>query len=294
MKQQSLLLIVFTPSYNRAHTLPNLYESLKRQTSKDFEWLIVDDGSVDNTRQLVETWITENIIPIRYEYQQNAGKMAAHNRGVELAETELFVCIDSDDFMSDDAVESIVNKWKSVRNNETLAGIIAYRSIMQPDGEYRVVCKFPHQGYDKLYMLYRKGFRGDTTLVFRTEAIRPIPFPIFEGEKFIPETIMYDQLDLKYDWALLDKALTLCEYMPDGYTQNSKDLYNRNPKGLAFQCNEHTKMPGLSTKEKIQLVAKYIIYSKRAGQIHPYANSNVKGILYLGALCLSKKYEKLI
>jgi len=294
MAQNTYTLTVFTPTYNRAHTLPKLYESLKRQTSKDFIWLIVDDGSSDDTRNIIDGWINEGLVPINYEYQQNAGKMKAHNRGVELSNTELFVCIDSDDFLSDDAVELIINKWSSENHKETLAGILAYRSIMQQDGKYKVVCEFPHLGYDKLYMLYKNGFKGDTTLVFRTEAIRPFPFPIFEGEKFIPETIMYDQLDLKYDWALLGEALTICEYMPDGYSINSKVLYNKNPKGVAFLCNEHTKMPGLSSKEKIQQAAKFIIYSKRAGVRCVYKQSNVKGLLFLAAMMLSVKYDRML
>jgi len=284
-------LSIFTPTYNRAYTLPKLYESLKRQTSKDFEWIIVDDGSVDNTRQLIEGWMDEGVVPIKYEYQQNAGKMSAHNRGVEMANTELFVCIDSDDYIVDEAVELIITKWSSESDKKTLAGIIAYRSMRQMDGNYEVICEFPHSGYDKLYLLYKKGFRGETTLIFRTDAIRPFPFPIFEGEKFIPETIMYDQLDLRYDWALLDKALTLCEYMSDGYTKNGRELYNRNPKGVAYLYNEHSKMPGLSIIDRIRLAALYITYSREAKCRSVYSNSNTKGLLYFAALILSKRYE---
>lgn len=292
MEKSNYTLTVFTPTYNRSYTLTKLYESLARQTSKDFEWIVVDDGSIDDTERLITRWKNEGIVPITYEYQQNSGKMKAHNRGVEMAKTELFMCVDSDDYISDDAVESIIHKWSQINNKDTLAGIIAYKSIRNKDGEYKVVCEFPHLGYDKLYMLYKNGFRGDTTLVFRTESIKPIPFPSFEGEKFIPENVMYDQLDLKYDWALMDKVLTLCEYMPDGYTQNGKTFYDENPKGMAFMYNEHAKMPKLTWREKILMAEGFIGYSKKAGYKRIYRMSTVKGILYVAAIALNFKNRK--
>ena len=103
-------LTIFTPAYNRAHTIGRTYESLCRQTCKDFEWLILDDGSQDNTRQLVESWIAEDKIPIRYIYQQNQGMHGAHNTAYRNITTELNTCIDSDDYMPDDAVEKIIMK----------------------------------------------------------------------------------------------------------------------------------------------------------------------------------------
>ena len=101
-------LTIFTPAYNRAYTLHKCYESLKKQTNKDFEWLIIDDGSTDNTRELVQSWIEENLIPIKYHYQKNQGMHGAHNSAYELIDTKLNVCIDSDDYMPDDAVEKIL------------------------------------------------------------------------------------------------------------------------------------------------------------------------------------------
>lgn len=294
MDIEKITLTVFTPTYNRAHTLPVLYESLKRQSSKDFVWLIVDDGSTDNTEDLVRGWIKEGLVIISYDKQQNGGKMKAHNRGAELCETELFVCVDSDDFLTDNAVSAIILKWKDIRNKRSLSGIIAYKAIKNQNGEYKVVCRFPYLRDAKLYLLYQDGFNGDTTIIFRTEVLKQFQFPIFEDENFISETIMYNQMDRRYDWALMDEALTLCEYMPDGYTQNSKALYNRNPKGMAYLCNDKVTMPGITTKAKIQNVAKYIIYSERAGYRNIYKKSNIKGLLYLAALVLSIKYRKLI
>ena len=117
-------LTIFTPAYNRAYTLHKCYESLKKQTNKDFEWLIIDDGSTDNTRELVQSWIEENIIPIKYHYQKNQGMHGAHNTAYELIDTELNVCIDSDDYMPDDAVEKILKFWDK-NKSDNIAGIAA-------------------------------------------------------------------------------------------------------------------------------------------------------------------------
>lgn len=117
------LLTIFTPAYNRAHTIGRTYESLLRQTCKDFEWLIVDDGSTDNTRELVESWIKEDKIPIRYICQDNQGMHGAHNTAYRNISTELNTCIDSDDFMPDEAVEKIIRFWKE-HGSDKYAGIV--------------------------------------------------------------------------------------------------------------------------------------------------------------------------
>ena len=117
-------LTIFTPTFNRAYTLHKCYESLKRQTSKDFVWLIIDDGSSDNTKELVDKWINENEVEIRYYYQKNQGMHGAHNTAYKLIETEINTCIDSDDYMTDDAVEKIVNFWNKNRKRG-LAGFVA-------------------------------------------------------------------------------------------------------------------------------------------------------------------------
>ena len=115
---------VFTPAYNRAYTLGRLYESLLKQTDKRFCWLIVDDGSTDQTEELVSNWIKENRIDIEYYKQENQGKPAAHNTGVELTKTELFTCVDSDDYLTDNAVGEILNAWE--RKTDGCIGILGY------------------------------------------------------------------------------------------------------------------------------------------------------------------------
>ncbi len=117
------ILTVFTPTYNRAFTLHLCYESLKRQSCKDFVWLIIDDGSSDNTRELVNSWIAENTVSIQYYYQENQGMHGAHNAAYERIETELNVCIDSDDYMADHAIEKIISFWKANGSKYSLASL---------------------------------------------------------------------------------------------------------------------------------------------------------------------------
>lgn len=289
-------LTVFTPTFNRAHTLHKLYDSLKQQSNKDFEWLIVDDGSSDQTKNLVQKWQNEGEVAISYHYQNNSGKMVAHNKGVSLCKTELFVCIDSDDYLVADAVEKILNTWNAISNNSKIAGIVAYRTYVQDDGNTSIKCHFPYLGNSKIYLLYQNGFVGDTTIVIRTEILSKFPFPYFEGEKFVSEATVYNQIDTLYDWQLMNEAITVCKYLDDGYTKNCNQLFNRNPKGMAYYYNARTKLPLLSLKNKIKSIAYYIVYANRAeyGSCKIYSISNKKGILFVLGFILSLRYRKRI
>lgn len=226
-----MLLTIFTPTYNRAYSLPKLYHSLKEQSNRDFEWLIVDDGSVDETESLVSRWQTEGAVSIRYIRQENGGKMKAHNRGVLETKMPLFVCIDSDDWLIADGVEAILTTWaqEEISKNENLCGMVAYRgkNELKPLGN-----EFP-EGIAKstLSGLYNVGFEGDTTLVFKTEILREHLFPIIHGEKFITEAYVYDQLDEKYQFFVLPKIITICNYQADGLTRNLDSILFRNPCG---------------------------------------------------------------
>lgn len=176
-------LTVFTPTYNRAHTLRRVYESLCTQTCDDFEWLVIDDGSTDFTRRLVEGFISENRIPIRYIYQENGGLYTGYNTAYENIDTELSVCIDSDDFMPEDAVEIITSEW-SRRGSDKYLGIIGLDfscDTMEPIGGY-----FPEELTECYFVeLYLKNIhRGDSKPVLRTDLMKKVSPQIgFPGEK---------------------------------------------------------------------------------------------------------------
>ena len=249
-------LTVFTPSYNRAYTLHKCYESLLRQTSKDFTWLIIDDGSSDNTKELVDSWINENKIEINYIYQENQGMHGAHNTAYKNIKTELNVCIDSDDYMPDDAVKKIISFWNKNKRSD-LAGIMALDAYT--DGKV-IGDKFPNELKESTYFdIYNKyGLKGDKKLIYRSERTIQYPYPIFEGEKYVSLAYKYAKLDSKYKLALMNEVVCNVEYMEDGSSLNMLKQYRRNPKGFAFIRIDNMKNPKASLKFKFKECIHYV------------------------------------
>lgn len=234
-------LTVFTPTYNRAYTLHKCYESLKRQTSRDFVWLIIDDGSTDDTKELVEQWIKESDLDIRYHYQKNQGMHGAHNTAYELIDTELNVCIDSDDYMTDDAVEKIVSFWNK-NNRDDIAGIAALDAYENGD---IIGTKFPEDIKEShlIDLFEKKGVKGDKKFIYRSELTKNYKYPIFEGEKYVGLGYKYYKIDLSYKMFLLNEVVCIVEYMPDGSSMNMLKQYRNNPRGFAFIRIDNMKNP---------------------------------------------------
>lgn len=248
------LLTIFTPTYNRAYILPELYHSLCKEPSDSFIWLIVDDGSTDNTQELVENWQRENLIEIVYFKQENGGKMRAHNKGVELCTTPLFFCIDSDDQIATGAVEKILETHQTLRDDEFLCGIVAKKLIIN-----KLASKdLPDKKRSTLHNIYASGFKGDTSLVFKTDVLKEFPFPEIEGEKFVTEGYVYDQIDQKYELLILNEYLMRCEYQEDGYTFNADSLYLKYPKGWALYFSQYYKFYAKSMRDRIKYMGYYV------------------------------------
>lgn len=227
------ILTVFTPAYNRAYSLHLCYESLKRQKCKDFKWLIIDDGSTDDTRSLVNKWINQNNdFEIQYVYKKNGGMHTAHNKAYELIDTELNVCIDSDDYIADDAIQKIVNFWNK-NKNEKYAGIIGLDATF----ENKIIGKkFPEDLKETtLSGYYHEGGSGDKKIVYRTDIMKKIPpYPVFEGEKYVGLNYKYLLCDQHYKLLVLNEILCNVEYQLDGSSVNMYKQYLNNPKGFAF------------------------------------------------------------
>lgn len=221
-------LAVFTPTYNRAYILDSLYESLCAQTSSDFCWIIVDDGSTDNTEEHVERYKSENRLEILYIKQENGGKQRAHNTGVDACTSELFFCVDSDDQLTPTAIEEILDLWSLYSADSDVAGIIALRgrSEEQPLGTWMPTGIELTTMWD---LYYKYHHTGDTALVYRTEILKHYPYDVAPDEKFIAETYVYHQIDQIYKLAVLNKVVWLCEYLPDGYTKNVRKVTRENP-----------------------------------------------------------------
>lgn len=259
-------LTIFTPAFNRAHTIGRTYESLCKQTCKDFEWLVVDDGSTDNTRELVNSWIKEGKISIRYIYQENQGMHGAHNTAYDNITTELNTCIDSDDYMPDDAVEKIIGLWKSLSKEERnyYAGIIG---LDVDDKNKKVIGKDFPKGLKETTLsgYYNNGGSGDKKLVYRTNVVNRYPrYPLFEGEKYVGLGTLYQMIDQDYKLLVLNKPLVVVEYQLDGSSFNMYRQYWNNPLGFSYLRKQDMKY-SLSLKRKFISCVYYVSSSIRCG-----------------------------
>lgn len=290
-------LTVFTPTYNRKELLKRVHDSLLRQTSDDFVWLVVDDGSTDDTKSLVDKWIQEGKIDIRYKYCENGGKMRAHNRGVELCDTPYFVCLDSDDYFVDSAVSDLIEAYenalkefeisderiednnkeletadvrkeninkelktadvrnenikrdmfgKSLAGRNTLAGIVAHKG--KSETKLLTECDFPkgENTFTGLYEMYLNGFRGETTLMFRTDILKQFPFPEIESEKYVPEDYIYDKIDHVCVLSVLDRIITVCEIVSEGYTDSVAKLKSENKRAWQMYYEQRAQITPFS------------------------------------------------
>ena len=224
---------IFTPTFNRAFCINKLYESLVNQSCQDFIWLIIDDGSKDKTKDLIQCWINENKIEIQYIYQENQGMHGAHNLAYRNIKTELNTCIDSDDYMPINAIEEILNCWNNLENRNNYAGIIGL--------DINKNNKIIGTQFDEclkqttLTGFYEKGGKGDKKLVYRTEIINKYPeYPIFESEKYVSLAYKYILIDQDYNLVILNKPLVVVKYLEDGSSLNMLQQYTKNPKGFAF------------------------------------------------------------
>lgn len=253
-------LTIFTPTYNRAYCLKEAYDSLLRQTNKNFVWLIVDDGSTDNTEEIIHNWIEDGKLDIEYVFQDNAGKMAAHNAAAKLCKTELFVCLDSDDQMTDTAVEEIFSFWNVHHSDRIdLIGIIAPKAIINMNGD---IIRKPQLPTGLIYTtgrgLYQRGYQGETAMFFKADILRSYPFPVQEGEKFISEISAYDIMDENFVWITYNHPLMKCQYREDGYSLNLLKINVENPKGVVYVNQQRQRKIGRFSPT---LMKEYIAYS---------------------------------
>lgn len=216
-----MLITVFTPTYNRAHLLPRLYESLCRQTFTDFEWVIVDDGSVDNTKGLSLSLPKREgtFFPIRYFYQENGGKHRAINRGVKEAQGELFFIADSDDSLPPDALEQVARVYETVRGDESFGGVCGLDGTF--DGDI-IGSGLPLEVMDANSIDLRNRYHvtGDMKEVFRTKVMKEFPFPEIPNERFVPEMLVWNRIATKYKLRYFNRIIYLAEYQQDGITSS--------------------------------------------------------------------------
>ncbi|CAM3673075.1 glycosyltransferase family 2 protein [Flavobacterium chungbukense] len=254
-----MLLTIFTPTYNRAYTLQNLYKSLLNQTCNDFEWLIIDDGSIDDTKQLVDVFIHERKLNINYIKTLNRGKHIAINKGVEEAKGELFFIVDSDDELPQNSVCDILLKYKKIQEDKNIAGVIGRRgyknnTIIGNKGDYNELITNAI-GFRYLYKI-----SGDMAEVVKTEVLKNYKFPSFENEKFCPESLVWNRIALNYDFLWFNEVVYNCEYLEDGLTSNSVKIRMNSPNSSMLYYSELAKYK-IPFKEKSKAVTNYWRFS---------------------------------
>ncbi len=228
---------VFTPTFNRAHTLHRVYESLTRQTFRDFEWLVVDDGSTDQTESLVLDWQREASFPIRYVWQENAGKPSATNRGARLAEGELFLNLDSDDACLPHALERFKHHWESIPKSQRSDFLGVTGLVQRPDGK---LCgtPFPSSPFDStsLEKIGKHGVRGEKWRFVRTTVMREFPFPVLRGERFLPESVVWHRMARVYRTRYINEVLRIFYLTEESLSAPLARILN--PQGAILSCRE--------------------------------------------------------
>lgn len=252
---------VLTPTFNRAHTLPILYKSLLGQTCNDFEWLVVDDGSVDNTESLILGYMEEGKLNIKYIKQENGGKHRALNSGISEINSALTIIVDSDDYLSADAIETIANYNEKHKDNKKIAGfsfLKAYPSTGSVIGD-----NYPQEEFEDNYIECRikKDVKGDKAEVFYTDILKKYNFAEFENEKFLSEDVVWIEMAKSYDMVYINKPIYFCEYLEGGLSKSDKKIKFNSPLGSMYR-GKQLMYEKMNVKTRIKGAIIYNCYKK--------------------------------
>lgn len=235
------MITILTPTYNRAHTLTRLFESLLEQTNQKFEWVVVDDGSTDSTHDLIEKFIHSSCLNIKYIYQDNQGKPSAVNKGVENSLGDYIFIVDSDDFLTKDCVEILQEKiLLHIKNNNIFSGLCFRKGRVDGSILGEELINTFEDDYSYYHSTELKNMLNvDLAYCFNRKYMEENKFPYFVGEKFVPELYIWNKItDSAKVYAYLHKVLYLCEYLPDGLTANFNQQLKNNPKGFFLYYND--------------------------------------------------------
>ena len=225
---------VFTPAYNRAYCLARVYESLLKQTNQNFIWLIVDDGSTDNTKELVAGWVNEQKLVIKYIYKANGGMHTAHNTAYKNIDTELNVCIDSDDFMPISAIQNMFENWQKVKNDEAIAGLVGLDETIEGN---LIGTKFKNEFIPTTLIdfYYTQGGAGDKKLVLRNKLTKAYPsYPEYPEERLVPLDTLYVLICRDYKLMPVNQIWCTVDYQQDGSSATIINQYFKSPKGFRY------------------------------------------------------------
>lgn len=283
--EPSCLFTIFIPTYNRGYVLPRTLASIEAQSLRDFEVLVVDDGSSDGTGELVQAWARRVPFPVRYHYQPNSGKHVAHNTMLGLAGGRFVVLLDSDDVLLPTALERFRHHWDEIPagERERFAGVEGLMRYL--DG--RGICgdPFPAEVLNANHIDVRIRHRvgGEKRNAIRTDVLRRFPYPVFPGERHIRPSILWDYLaEAGYRFRFFNEAVQLYERQADSLSLNVFPRRMANPRGLSFCMKEELRLhgPHLGLRAKLRLGARYVRYALHAGigYARQYREIGPKGI----------------
>lgn len=252
-------LSILTPTYNRSNLLLRLFNSLEKQTCFDFEWVIVDDGSPDNTEEVVKTFKSDNF-KITYLKKENGGKHTAINYGVKHINSEWTFIVDNDDYLVENAIEIIKTYIKKYNDNKKISSIAFLR--MFPDGKINTdLSKNEFVGNYIQDRIYQKSV-GDMAEIYRTSVLQEFPFPSFENEKFMGEDIVWIRIAKIYDMVFVPIPIYVCTYLDDGLTANRRKNSIKSSRSWYEISKEYLTLKKLPFKTKVKFILFLIIYGK--------------------------------
>lgn len=281
---------LFTPTFNRGYIIENLYHSLQRQSDKNFEWLVIDDGSSDDTETLFKAWVQEErSFDIRYFKTENRGKHRAVNCGLDLAKGKYFMVVDSDDYLTNDAVEKLQNWIKKIQNDDSIVGVVANKGYT-PTQTVNAFFDEPYLDKGLLEMnTYTQGDKrvlsGERAMCFNTEFHRKYKYPEFENEKFLTEAVVYNRMSKDgYKMRFYNDIIWVFEYRDDGLSHNGNEIYMKNPRGYGLWIQEYQKFIGTNLWKQIKMYYAFTCDLKERYDVQTIAksigtNSTVIGIM---------------
>ena len=289
------MITIFTPTYNRAGTLPRLYNSLLKQTNHKFEWIIIDDGSVDNTEEVVAQFLSNNnSFEIVYKKKPNGGKHRAINDAVKMAKHDWFFIVDSDDFIVDRAIEMIISWIKTVEDDNSFAGVAGLKGHIDKEDK---VGQYPSGEKYKEYIdatnLQRRKFKlsGDKAEVYRTAVLLKFPFPEFEGENFMSEAVVWDAIaESGYKLRWYNEVIYRCEYLEGGLTRTLQTVVVNNYQGFTYYTKTRIKTNDWLMKQSA--IEHYLKASKLKGLSFKEARNNIDIALYKTFIPFAVRFAK--
>lgn len=252
---------VFTPTYNRSKLLWRVFDYLQAQTVKQFIWMVIDDGSEDDTSTIIKEMEKTASFPIEYYYQPNGGKHRAHNTAVKKCNTDYFLILDSDDYLAPATIEILLDKIAIIDNDNTISGIIGNR--FDKDTNHVIGTPMPNIMYASSNELYQKyGLIGDTLRMYKTNILKQYLFPEINGEKFVSENVVFDKIDLNFKMLAIKEMLYFCDYQEQGYSCNIYKIHNNSPIGYAISLKSSVES-AVTIKKKVSYLLLYKLWCKK-------------------------------